>query len=68
MQRTGWNSMFGKNNEALSSSERTRKLKTKHIFRNRNTLTDTGTLFYDTQNLQRATSFEQFYNYKILHS
>ena len=49
MQRTGWGSMFGKNNESSSSSERTRKLKTKHIFRNRDTLTDTGTLFYDSK-------------------
>ena len=62
MQRTGWGSMFGKNNESSSSSERTKRLKTKHIFRNRDTLTDSGTLFYDSKNLQRATSFEEFYN------
>lgn len=54
--------MFGRNNESSSSSERTRRLKTKHIFKNRDTLTDTGTLFYNSKNLQRATSFEQFYN------
>ena len=62
MQRSGWNSMFGRNTESSSSSERTKKLKTKHLFRNRGTLTESGTLFYDSNNLQRATSFEQFYN------
>ena len=41
MQRSGWNSMFGRNSESSSSSERTRRLKTKHIFKNRDTLTDT---------------------------
>ena len=58
--------MFGRNNESSSSSERTRRLKTKHIFKNRDTLTDSGTLFYNSKNLKRATSFEQFYNFRIL--
>ena len=56
MQRSGWNSMFGRNTESSSSSERTKKLKTKHIFRNRGTLTESGTLFYDSNNLQRDNS------------
>ena len=62
MQRSGWNSMFGRNNESVTSSERTRRLKTKHIYNNKSSLKNSGTLFYENKNLQRATSFEQFYD------